>query len=313
MSMFRVTPSQGQTPTPIPSTSMSEDGVWCVICQASMHECESMSSIQTPSHRSVEMERITTKVSKKKLPLVIQLKPHKEPDRSATIVDCNRVRETAHSNPDPNDVVVLPCTHTFHRICLIRWLHYDNTSCPLCRANIDMDGSMGERRWKIKNVAIRTKCSPESIRLGLRPDGWFNIQLQIEPPPHKTIRHVRYIFHPAFSLNKLDIDTPPFDLVMKLVSNSVDLLIEVSCTDNTIFTMVHSLVKELCCRVYFDGIFNGVDSSSINGLEYFESLLENYHRDKDYYGAAMDPPPRFTKRTRESGNAISRFFHNIFN
>lgn len=34
-----------------------------------------------------------------------------------------------------------------------------------------------------------------------------------------------YVFHPAFSLNKLITNKPPFDLVMKLVSNSVQVVI----------------------------------------------------------------------------------------
>lgn len=29
--------------------------------------------------------------------------------------------------------------------------------------------------WKLNNIAVRTRCSPESLRLGLRPDGWYNV------------------------------------------------------------------------------------------------------------------------------------------
>ncbi|TNJ30642.1 Ribonuclease [Giardia muris] len=300
----------GEKEISIGSASMSEDGVWCVICQAAMHESESTPSIQTPTPTVTATMTMRKHTSKKKNPLIVQLKENHE---EVSTPDYVRIRETRTANPDPLDVATLACGHTYHRLCLLRWLHYNNDSCPLCRGKIDITGPLAACVWKVKNIAVRTKCSPESIRLGLRPDGWFNVQLQVEPPPHKQIRRVRYIFHPAFSLNKLDIDTPPFDLVMKLVSNSVDLLIEVTCTDGSVFTMVHMLLKEMCTRVYFEGIFNGVDSSHIKGLTYFNSLLETYHRDKDYYGAEMDPPPRFAERNQQKGNPITRFFHNMFN
>jgi len=147
----------------------------------------------------------------------------------------------------------------------------------------------------------------------LRPDGWFNIQLQVVPPPGRTISRVRYVFHPAFSLNKLEVTHPPFDLVMKLVSNAVDLVVEVACTDGSVFTFVHSLVKELCNRVYFEGIFNGSADGEkvIDASHYFDSILETYHRPKNYYGVEMEPPPRF--RERRAGNAFTRFFNNLFN
>lgn len=40
--------------------------------------------------------------------------------------------------PDPTDVVVLPCAHVFHAACLLPWFSRPRqTTCPTCRFNID--------------------------------------------------------------------------------------------------------------------------------------------------------------------------------
>lgn len=192
--------------------------------------------------------------------------------------------------------MTLPCSHIFHRTCLVKWIHFDNDTCPLCMRKLELPG-LDSITWKLNNIAVRTRCSPESLRLGLRPDGWYNVQLQIVPPLGKKVVRVRYVFHPAFSLNKLDIDEPPFDLVMKLVSNSVDVIIEAQLEDGKTFTFAHSLTKELCTRTYYEDMYNGLDESKqIVASEFFRDMLANYKRDPDYYEKDMPPPPRFQNR-----------------
>ena len=147
----------------------------------------------------------------------------------------------------------------------------------------------------------------------MRPDGWFNIQLQIVPPNGKIVRKIRYVFHPAFSLNKLDIVQPPYDLVMKLVSNSVEVIIEVTLEGGKTFTFSHQLSKEMCTRTYYEDMYNGTDESEqLNALTYFDKILDNYKRDKDYYVKEMPPPPRFQQQNREQKGFFGRLFDGLF-
>eukprot|EP00768_Dysnectes_brevis_P007241 gnl/Dysnectes_brevis/6047_a9091_431.p1 GENE.gnl/Dysnectes_brevis/6047_a9091_431~~gnl/Dysnectes_brevis/6047_a9091_431.p1 ORF type:complete len:269 (-),score=74.27 gnl/Dysnectes_brevis/6047_a9091_431:53-784(-) len=211
---------------------------------------------------------------------------------------------------DADSEVSLICSHSFHRECILRWLHVDRCTCPNCRAHIDMAPFEGEI-WRITNVAVRTRASPASLRLGLRADGWYNIQLQIVPPSGTRLERVRFFFHPAFSLNKLQIDSAPFDLVMKLCSNNVDVLVVCNYNGGQEFTMVHTLVKEVCTRLFFNPSFNGAKDPSkpIRPAKYFEELLPAYRRGQDYYVQEQPAPPRFTARRRqERGSAIQRFF-----
>lgn len=294
------------------TTTLSEhDTVWCAICQAAMKEDAGEANDRTEEASTLCMEHVATRSS---LPLVTQLKHKIDPSAYVEPTASKRVIESRR-NPDPADVVVLPgCGHMFHRECILKWINFDNRSCPLCRCEIDRQSSLKGITWRVRNLAVRTRCSPESIRLGLKPEGWYNIQLQIEPPAGRKIHRVRYVFHPAFSLNKLDIERSPFDLVMKLVSNSVEVVIDITCEDGTRFTIVHNLVKELCTRVFLEGLYNGVNDGPINSLVYFGELIDMYHRAKDYYGTEMEPPPRFSERRTEGPkkSAVSRFFSSLF-
>eukprot|EP00703_Trepomonas_sp_PC1_P005197 JAP91409.1 Ring finger domain-containing protein [Trepomonas sp. PC1] len=248
----------------------------CVICQASISDVL-MQEQQKLQHQS-------------NLPLTTQLQ----------------------YRPNQLELITLPCSHVFHRQCLVKWIHFDNTTCPLCRKPINLPG-LETITWKLNNVAVRTRCSPESIRLGLKADGWFNVQIQIIPPAGKNIKRVRYVFHPAFSLNKLDIKQPPYDLVMKLVSNAVDVIIEVTLESGKVFTFIHQLTKELCTRVYYEDMYNGSDfSEEISATKYFEGILDNYKREADYYDKEMPPPPRFQNRDNDQKGIFQRLFGGLF-
>ncbi|CAL6077656.1 Ribonuclease [Hexamita inflata] len=259
----------------VPSLSES-NAESCVICQSQMP----LSQIQADQSRQAVSN----------LPLVQQLQ---------------------FSN-DPLVIITLPCTHQFHRACLVKWIHFDNSTCPLCRTPINLPG-LDAITWKLNNIAVRTRCSPESIRLGLKAEGWFNVQLQIVPPNGRVINRVRYVFHPAFSLNKLDILAAPYDLVMKLVSNSVEVVIEVLLEDGKHFTFTHQLSKDMCSRTYYEDMYNGLDESrEINALEHFSTILTNYKRDEDYYVKEMPPPPRFQQREREQRGFFGKLFGGLF-
>ncbi|GIQ86565.1 hypothetical protein KIPB_008442 [Kipferlia bialata] len=216
--------------------------------------------------------------------------------------------------------LALACGHVFHAGCLHQWCHYAKDVCPLCRQSIDLNVAFGPdvRCWRVQNIAVPTRCSPESIRLGLRPTGWVNVQLQVLPPPGITIRAIRYVFHPAFSLNTLSIDTAPFDLVVKLCSSSVTVVIDITCDNDEKFALVHTLEKEMCTRNFFEPLYNGAPDPSkpIDPLTYFSQLLSVYRRAPDYYSKEMQPPARFQRRRQprggRSGSGLMRFLGGLF-
>ena len=49
------------------------------------------------------------------------------------VMDCSICFEHLHSGP----VIVLPCDHIFHQVCLIRWASTSQT-CPYCRAEFGL-------------------------------------------------------------------------------------------------------------------------------------------------------------------------------
>lgn len=71
---------------------------------------------------------------------------------------------------------------------------------------------------------------------------------------------------------------------MKLVSNSVEVIVEVTLDDGKTFTFLHQLVKEMCTRIYYEDMYNGSDRhEEIKALEYFSKDLDTYRRDLNYY------------------------------
>ncbi|KAI4385755.1 hypothetical protein MLD38_003748 [Melastoma candidum] len=50
---------------------------------------------------------------------------------------CSICLEDVHGDRGSN-VTELPCLHEFHTECIIRWLCSANTTCPLCRRNVDV-------------------------------------------------------------------------------------------------------------------------------------------------------------------------------
>ncbi len=84
--------------------------------------------------------------------------------------------------------------------------------------------------------------------MGMRAHGWYNVQLQIVPPKRVHIDQVKYVFHPAFNVSKMVMRSSPFDLVVKLCSNNVVVLICVEYHVNrgptSRFTISHTLEKE---------------------------------------------------------------------
>lgn len=309
--------------------------LWCVICQAPMRhitaedlqyqETKDEKNNGSPIALNNENEGATTidqerPIGSSGLPLSAPLQSSADVKLKSTLVRGTDIRPTDNSGVLlPNgmilkgDEVTLACKHAYHRQCFFQFLHYasDNITCPLCRSPIDLS-PFKSVLWRINNVAVRTKASPESIRLGLRQTGWINCQLSIIPPAGKQLESVRYVFHPAFSLNCMFIngDNVNKDLVVKLVSNSVEVVIDAKTTDGTLFTMIHTLSKEICNRIFIENEFTGISVSStlgnrtdrdikktpdgrIDSLKYFEDLLPSYRRDPDYYYKQMPPPPRF--------------------
>ncbi|KAH0573331.1 Ribonuclease [Spironucleus salmonicida] len=241
-----------------PVLSPSDDGEYCVICQAIMLNSDvQTAAIQQQTQQSTLLEMLK------------------------------------YTNASPLLFIHLSCSHTFHRSCLIKWVHYNNTSCPLCRNPINL-ANLSNCTWKVQNIAVRTKCSPESVRLGMKPEGWFNVQIQVNPPNNEKLKNIRYYFHPAFSLNKLELRKQPFDLVMKLVSNSVEIVIEAETISGEKFTFLHQICKEMCVRAYYQDIYNGTDEGcQLEPIQYFKNQLETYNRESDYYEVEMPVPVRF--------------------
>ncbi|GKT33045.1 hypothetical protein ADUPG1_007068 [Aduncisulcus paluster] len=238
-----------------------------------------------------------------------------------------------------SSIITMPCKHQFHSHCLLEWLHYNHDLCPICKRTISMD-QFSTRLWKIKNIAVPSEPSPEVLSLGLRATGWFNIQLQVVPPPVSSvlgapvpsIKKIQWVFHPAFNKSRFSLTHPPFNLVLKLCSNHVRVVAAVELTNGEHMTFVHVLEKETCERVYIKGLFNGTQhpDATFEPVEYFKHLLPTYRRPTDYYAVSDEPPPRHRGRGPrdsgsgrsshddgrssggEGGNAVSRFFRRLW-
>ncbi|TVY14113.1 hypothetical protein LARI1_G009174 [Lachnellula arida] len=59
--------------------------------------------------------------------------PHHQ-DKAEGCCICSEAVDLPRSDGRTEELLVLPCSHTFGSICIIRWLsHSPNRSCPLCR------------------------------------------------------------------------------------------------------------------------------------------------------------------------------------
>jgi hypothetical protein len=134
-------------------------------------------------------------------------------------------------------------------------------------------------------------CVPTDEGRMIKATGWYNIQLQIIPPPRVVVEKVKYVFHPAFNISKLTLIQEPFDLLVKLCSSNVHVLIEITFhkkdnwpksifkkkesnagsnkgndkmlqtqtqTQTEVFTIAHKLEKEVTARKYIYREFNGL-------------------------------------------------------
>ncbi|KAK2952479.1 hypothetical protein BLNAU_12585 [Blattamonas nauphoetae] len=208
----------------------------------------------------------------------------------------------------------LECGHTFHQLCILQWLHFDRMKCPNCNHPVALTHSR-DILWSIRNVALSCEPTPEGMRI--RQNGWYNIQLAVNTPPNVEIQRVKYVFHPAFNIPRLVMDKPPFDLLVKLCSSNVLVLVEIRFKwrdssdvrknldyshhneEINIFTIAHKLEKEVCTRHYFAGEYNGLGNvaaendpvvrSNIDVTRYFSDLLSLYRRPGNYYQSPSLP------------------------
>ncbi|KAA6379069.1 MAG: hypothetical protein EZS28_025404 [Streblomastix strix] len=116
---------------------------------------------------------------------------------------------------DNSYFVTLPCHHSFHHIC------------PNCNKLFNLrDFGCESSVWTIRNIGV--SCVPTDEGRMIKATGWYNIQLQIIPPPRVVVEKVKYVFHPAFNISKLTLIQEPFDLLVKLCSSNVHVLIEIT-------------------------------------------------------------------------------------
>ncbi|KAJ4460765.1 hypothetical protein PAPYR_3005 [Paratrimastix pyriformis] len=155
--------------------------------------------------------------------------------------------------------------------------------------------------WSIRNIAL--SCLPTAEGMRIRATGWYNIQLQVIPPPGLRITRVKYVFHPAFNVASLTMNREPYDLLVKLCSTNVFVLIEIHFGEGQTFTIAHRLEKEPCTRNYFYGDYNGlmmgedeelpnpeILAQNIDVKDYFKQLLALYRRPDNYYSSPIMGP-----------------------
>ncbi|KAL0223910.1 hypothetical protein P9112_003300 [Eukaryota sp. TZLM1-RC] len=181
----------------------------------------------------------------------------------------------------------LPCAHSYHQQCLLRWLHHGKSTCPLCLRQFAINKLFPSPMFKVYNISVSCQPSPEG--LSLRPYGWFNVQLRVVPLTKGIkIRKISYYFHPAFSIPMVTMKRDPYDLLVKLCSSDVVVVISIVYKYKGVIqelNILHRLLKEPAMRVYIGDYFNGDEQSSeITSPEtYFEPLLSLYQRPNDYY------------------------------
>lgn len=60
---------------------------------------------------------------------------YKDIEKSKYDSNCGICLETYNGD---EDVVILDCSHLYHKKCIDEWIHY-NQVCPLCKKNIDIN------------------------------------------------------------------------------------------------------------------------------------------------------------------------------
>ena len=194
--------------------------------------------------------------------------------------------------------------------------------------HVNLDSSL----WSVTSLAVQTTASPSAGLRGLSQTGWYNVRLTIVPPKLRKIESIKYVFHPAFSLNTLEIVSEPFDLVVKLCTKEVKVVVIVTSiplkqkkrrapsggkqeTGRKCFCFVHTVRKETSTRSYIDPFLNSLDTptlySTINPTTYFQSCLATYNRSPEYYKKTIIPPLRGDRRAKlreynERGHRIRR-------
>ena len=116
--------------------------------------------------------------------------------------------------------------------------------------HINLDSSL----WSVTSLAVQTTASPSASLRGLSQTGWYNVRLTVVPPKLRKIESIKYVFHPAFSLNTLEIVSEPFDLVVKLCTKEVKVVVNYQFINMLELTkkanrLVNRLVNRLANRL----------------------------------------------------------------
>ncbi|KAL0227479.1 hypothetical protein RCL1_003623 [Eukaryota sp. TZLM3-RCL] len=191
--------------------------------------------------------------------------------------------------------VQLKCRHTFHSSCLTQWVNFSHDSCPLCCKKFSISEVFKTPIFRISNLAV--SCQPNRDESELKPFGWCNVQLKVASALRGVkIKKVVYYFHPAFSQPYVKTGREYYDLVIKLCSTDVEILVNVhyrwmGCDHQ--FTFVHKVVKEPIVKTYIVDFANGTsDQTPIIPQTYWSEILDLYDKPSNYYEEPMQAPRR---------------------
>ncbi|KAA6401778.1 MAG: hypothetical protein EZS28_002700 [Streblomastix strix] len=153
----------------------------------------------------------------------------------------------------------LECGHTFHRLCLYEYLHFDKRRCPNCNQEFSLS-FVQPIMWSVKNLGLSIESNFTQAQK-LRQQ-WSIIKLRVFPPPNIYINKIRFFLHPAFSKSCVELTEHPFEIHVQLFNNDVFVVLEITFNGNNVFILAHRLMKEIQQRNYFFGQFNGVQIDS---------------------------------------------------